>query len=359
MQLASRIPVSSLLNTLPIRLPLPLSPNAKSFPLLKLPFELRLQIYKFLPSSAYPILALCSHQIHAEIQPLIQAYCALVLDFSQPQTAQPPLPQHYTLPRITPWLRLVAISRTIAAKIQRVVLYIHEPRDMFSDGGGSLSLESALKLLGDRLSALEDFTIYYRVPDASRLYLRNHNMAIHRLGNHLRATARGEIATRRRDRVDSQGLGRKGTIRNRLILACGGDLVGPDWLFEELGKLLSKSGERNSVQHLEVWIPMSAIEDPPSLANKLKSPWKPGYDEYRSWTCWDGTYWIRNLARFNAGFESVRIMRYDHKRDIGEQVDCVLPLEVEGLQEFLDDRMLIDNTKKETPVEMGCYHPIE
>ena len=298
------------------------------FPFLQLPAELRFSIYKHLPSTKYPALALCARQIQQEIQPLIYYYGTLILDFTRSPT---------------PYRLLSDLPESAGANIQRALLHVCEPHIIIARNLDEPNLQGSFELLLDKVTGLDELTAIYHVPDKSALYLRgNRRMAIHRLRSFIEKRYFGNFTDTRHAQ---QGLPQSGQAtfkRTRLIIACGNDLLGADWAFEEFSKMLANPEQlKNPAQHLEVWIPKSTVTDPVGLAENLKSGLQPSYDDYRNWEWWDSSYWIRHLAKVNYGYDSVRFMRYDHEARVKRQGWSVEPLEVEGLQEFLDKKMLL------------------
>ena len=326
------IPVSSLAASV--------SSKDLPFSLLRIPLEVRLEIYKLLPSMTYHALTLCNRQLYDEVQPLIYAHRTFILGF--PLIKQ--IPHELLLYTDRSNLRrIIKFPKSTQAQIKHVLLHTNDDPGISGTPIGGMSLYNFPELLTPKfLTGVKELTMVHVVPDKEVYHQRQSGPILGWVNICVQAWTVPLTTIRTLDHEGPKEHEVKETERRiKLILVCQADLTGPLWTIAKLGELFSITANKNPIHDLEVWIPQDLDINLAGLTEKFGRGARLTRCDWRSFDDWNESYWITHMARKNTGFESVRIMTYDCEKDIESQRDTVVPLQVEGLQAYLDQRMLI------------------
>ncbi|KAL8736976.1 MAG: hypothetical protein Q9181_002144 [Wetmoreana brouardii] len=144
----------------------------------------------------------------------------------------------------------------------------------------------------------------------------------------------------------------------RLIVCCGngsdmevdqvGEVVGADASSVEewagfCNALTTIMRNGSSLEHLEVWIPASVLlDDEPGFEiefSRIARGLNDAEIDPRHRIYFNEPFWVHFLTKIH-GLKSVKVMLWNHWERTSQQSMSVTPLEVEGLREYLESKMV-------------------
>lgn len=306
-----------------------MAPTAPA-PLSQLPPEIRSQIYSHLPPTGLLPLASTCYQLYHETQTLFYARYVFTLEplckVAELDTEEVGAHDKYQ----TVLRRLVDMSREARASLHRASLIVSCPAEYQH---GAEAVRRAIKILRTHM-VLHNLVVTFDVPGYGIVSLYDGGP---RVVDWL--PLRSVWHPLRRLMMKSIGLPACKTLVRRfsepqenmryLVIVC-----------ECIAKTLEKGSFLNN---LEIWLSRESLKDwNLDLAKvtdivRAAETWNNRCPE---WVEWDQPYWLLCLTRIR-GLERFKILLYNPLESISAQSIPVKPLQLEGLQEFLDGIMVV------------------
>ena len=317
-------------------------------PFLSLPYELKHQVYNYLPPAKYATLARCCKQLLIDVEALIFSRCELCIEASR----------RYSRDRLSVFsnggaaLRsLHRIPKRARDHIENVVLGVCEPTSRQHEH----DLRRVVDLVAMDLQP-KHLTVVYHMPTQQHNsfgFPRVPKTTAFRMVLKMLEEKQANTSPKKRLTHEIDELGQR-IVTQKLILLCNNI---NEHSMSNISQAITHH-VHNPIQNLEVWLP----GDEYPMAD---------FDHIHRWYLAQG---ICGYALFFGdsflyplldikGLQSVSILAFDNSQCIHKQRESVRPLPMEGLQEYLDEHMVhapvgeryIGHARSESMREMDLY----